>query len=156
MLTDLLSDYPVPILREIFPANIKEGESSWSAAIYVPNWGIPHRCRVDTPVWCRELMIHLAPLAAQEETNALTNDVALQRAWFNLARGPWSKRIYWSELEAEIAQKDYAMAAAERMSAEGAKERQKLVAQLSQTEVEKFDCIHKLLPTVVGRLLQSH
>ncbi|GJY19645.1 hypothetical protein Tco_0391136 [Tanacetum coccineum] len=52
------------------------------------------------------------------------------------------------ELDAEVAQKDYALAAAERMSTEGAKERQKLVAQLSQAEVEKFDCIRKLPPTV--------
>ncbi|GKD69651.1 hypothetical protein Tco_1323741 [Tanacetum coccineum] len=35
-------------------------------------------------------------------------------------------------------------------------EHEKLVAQLSQSKVEKFDCIRKLLPTVVGRLLQSH
>ncbi|GKG21923.1 hypothetical protein Tco_0384518 [Tanacetum coccineum] len=42
------------------------------------------------------------------------------------------------------------------MSAEGAQERQKLVAQLSKTEVEKFDCLRKLLPAVVSRLLKSH
>nr|GEV45814.1 hypothetical protein [Tanacetum cinerariifolium] len=42
------------------------------------------------------------------------------------------------ELEAEIARKDSALAAAEKMSAEGAKERHKLVAQLSQAEYEKL------------------
>ncbi|GJZ40446.1 hypothetical protein Tco_0587009 [Tanacetum coccineum] len=60
--------------------NIEEGESSRGASMYVPQWVIPLRCRVDTPEWCRELMVHLAPPAAQEESNALTNEVALQRA----------------------------------------------------------------------------
>ncbi|GJR72750.1 hypothetical protein Tco_0085115 [Tanacetum coccineum] len=38
-------------------------------------------------MWCRELMVHLAPPAAQEESNALNNSTALERAWFSLARG---------------------------------------------------------------------
>ncbi|GJX16135.1 hypothetical protein Tco_0216967 [Tanacetum coccineum] len=57
--------------------NIEEGESSRSIAVYVPNRNIPHRFRVDTPMWCREVMVHLAPSATQEESNALTNEVAL-------------------------------------------------------------------------------
>ncbi|GKD65610.1 hypothetical protein Tco_1307718, partial [Tanacetum coccineum] len=52
--------------------NVKEGESSRFIAIYVLDWNIPHRCRVDTPMWYRELMVYLAPPAAQEESNALT------------------------------------------------------------------------------------
>ncbi|GJW47784.1 hypothetical protein Tco_0079430 [Tanacetum coccineum] len=44
-------------------------------------------CRLDTPMWCRELMVHLAPPTAQEESNALNNATALERAWFSLARG---------------------------------------------------------------------
>ncbi|GJW63018.1 hypothetical protein Tco_0114902 [Tanacetum coccineum] len=32
-------------------------------------------------------MTHMAPPAAQEESNALTNEVALERAWFSVARG---------------------------------------------------------------------
>ncbi|GJU61263.1 hypothetical protein Tco_1243098 [Tanacetum coccineum] len=180
---------------------------SWSAVIYVPDWGIPHRCRVVTPVWCRELMVHLAPPTVQEESNALTNEVTLQRACLadahaecsdtvwklvtscqdlehnarlytdaincykdlkeehagcgqkvkvledernNLSTANKDQSLRIQELEAEIAQKDSALAAAERMLVKGDKERQKLVAQLSQTEVEKFDCVRKLLPTVVG------
>ncbi|GKG45422.1 hypothetical protein Tco_0495500, partial [Tanacetum coccineum] len=38
-------------------------------------------------MWCWELMVHLAPLATQEESNALANPVSFKRAWFNLARG---------------------------------------------------------------------
>ncbi|GKE75847.1 hypothetical protein Tco_1537888 [Tanacetum coccineum] len=45
------------------------------------------------------------------------------------------------ELEAELPSKDSALAAAEKMSVDGAKKRQNLVAQLSKAEVEKFDCI---------------
>nr|GFC91275.1 hypothetical protein [Tanacetum cinerariifolium] len=63
-----------------------EGESSRSRDVYVPEWTIPQRSHVDSPMWCRELMVHLAPLTAQEESNALTNPIALERAWFNLAR----------------------------------------------------------------------
>nr|GEW38300.1 hypothetical protein [Tanacetum cinerariifolium] len=56
-------------------------------ALYVPGWSIHRRCRVDNPKWCRELMVHLVPLTAQEESNALNNATVLERAWFSLARG---------------------------------------------------------------------
>nr|GFB76575.1 hypothetical protein [Tanacetum cinerariifolium] len=45
---------------------------------------------------------------------------------------------------------------AERINAERAQEKEKLVAQLSKTKMEKFNCIRKLLPTVVSRLFQRH
>ncbi|GKD12207.1 hypothetical protein Tco_1196614, partial [Tanacetum coccineum] len=60
------------------------------------------------------------------------------------------------EQKGEVARKDSALTAAKRMPTEGAQERQKLVSQLSKTEVEKFDYIHKLLPTIVSQLLKSH
>ncbi|GJS68118.1 hypothetical protein Tco_0682683 [Tanacetum coccineum] len=60
------------------------------------------------------------------------------------------------EFEDELAKKDSAFVYAERLNAERTQEKEKLVAQLSKTEMEKFDCIRKLLPTVVERLLQSH
>ncbi|GKF45889.1 hypothetical protein Tco_0135691, partial [Tanacetum coccineum] len=78
---------PSPPKAILQGTHVEEGESSRSQAIYVPDWVIPRRCRVDSPMWCRELMVHLAPLAAQEESNALTNVVDLERAWFSLARG---------------------------------------------------------------------
>ncbi|GJW47776.1 hypothetical protein Tco_0079422, partial [Tanacetum coccineum] len=65
----------------------EEGESSWGRALYVPDWSIHQRCCLDTPMWCRELMVHLAPPVTQEESNALNNATALERAWFSLARG---------------------------------------------------------------------
>ncbi|GKA09010.1 hypothetical protein Tco_0688341 [Tanacetum coccineum] len=38
------------------------------------------------------------------------------------------------------------------ISAERGEEKEKLVTQLGRTEMKKFDCVRKLLPTVVGRL----
>nr|GEZ66703.1 hypothetical protein [Tanacetum cinerariifolium] len=149
------------------------------------------------------IMVHLAPLAAQEESNALPNHIALERAWFTLASGAMAQtdilerfenlqddytrlaethvkcsdtvkklvtawrdlehnaKLYTdmenrykglkeehSELEAELVRKDYALVATKKMFADGAKERQDLVAQLSKAKIKKFDCIRKLLPTV--------
>ncbi|GKB61790.1 hypothetical protein Tco_0917976 [Tanacetum coccineum] len=73
--------------RSIRRAHIKEGESSRGGALYVIDWSIHKRCRLDTSMWCRELMVHLAPPGAQEESNALNNATALERAWFSLAQG---------------------------------------------------------------------
>ncbi|GKE09233.1 hypothetical protein Tco_1412784, partial [Tanacetum coccineum] len=220
--------------RSILRGNVKEGESSRGGPLYVPDWSIHRRCRLDTPMWCRELMVHLAPPTTQEESNALNNATALEGAWFSLARGALaqtdilerfehlqadfeslaethsecgetvgklvqarldlahSSHLYTTlsdryksvksehencteklevlenqnselsqvnkdqalrikELEDELAKKG-----AERLSAERAQEKEKLVAQLSKTEMEKFDCIRKLLPTVVDSLFQSH
>nr|GEZ78834.1 hypothetical protein [Tanacetum cinerariifolium] len=142
-----------------------------------------------------EMMVHLAPPATQEESNALTNEIALQKAWFNLARGAMAQidmledrqklvtarqdlehnaRLYTDainryknlreehtecgqkfidlegerndlaaankdqalriqELDANMAMNDFDLAATERASADGARDCQKLVAQLSQT-----------------------
>nr|GEX93602.1 hypothetical protein [Tanacetum cinerariifolium] len=66
---------PLSKLREVC-----KGESSCPGEIYVLQWGIPRRCRVDSLMWCRDLMVHLAPPVAQEESNALTNSISLNRA----------------------------------------------------------------------------
>ncbi|GJW99390.1 hypothetical protein Tco_0183304 [Tanacetum coccineum] len=219
--------------------DVNEGESSRHAAYYMPEWFINRRCRLNTPMWCRELMVHLAPLAAQEDSNALNNATTLERAWFALRRGALAQtdmlerfknlqadydklaethadcentvrqliddreasqqnsRLYLEmserfkkvkndhagcaekiqlledrnselsrankdqtlrikELEDTLAKKDSALVYAERISSERAQEKEKLVAQLSKTEMEKFDSIRKLLPTVVEHLFQSH
>ncbi|GKC15783.1 hypothetical protein Tco_1012565, partial [Tanacetum coccineum] len=212
-----MSDHPIhPPNDPVFTSkrnagrNVDEAESSRSASVYVPKWNILMRCRVDTPAWCRELMTHVAPSAAQEESNALTNEVALERAWFSVAQGAMAQtdmlerfenllanydslaethvecseivrklvdarlslehnaKLYMDainrlravkeehSLEAELAKKDSALTYTERLLAEGVKDREKLTVQLGQTKVEKFDCIRKLLPTVVRRLLSSH
>nr|GEW48404.1 hypothetical protein [Tanacetum cinerariifolium] len=52
-------------------------------------------------------------------------------------------------LEAKLARKDSSLTYAERMLAEGDKDREKLAAQLGQAEIENFDCIQKFLPIVV-------
>ncbi|GKD95552.1 hypothetical protein Tco_1379449 [Tanacetum coccineum] len=62
-------------------------ESSRPGSIYVPEWTIHRRSRVDTPEECRELLTHLAPPAVREEMNAYDNNTAMERAWFSIARG---------------------------------------------------------------------
>ncbi|GKC52839.1 hypothetical protein Tco_1075584, partial [Tanacetum coccineum] len=230
---------PSPVHHSAHHSNVDEGELSRGRALYVPDWSIHRRCRLDTPAWCRELLVHMAPLAAQEESNALNNATELDRAWFSLACGALAQtdilerfehlqtdfdrlaeehagcedtvrqlvsarelsqqnsRLYLDiserfrkfkndhancpdrirlledqnnelsqtnneqslrikELEDLLAKKDYALVYAERINAERAQEKEKLVTQLGKTEMEKFDSIRKLLPTVVERLLQSH
>ncbi|GJZ20087.1 reverse transcriptase domain-containing protein [Tanacetum coccineum] len=147
----------------------EEGESSRGRAFYVPEWFIHRRCRVDTPMWCRELMVHLAPPAAQEEANALNNATALERAWkardehsgcaeklrvvedqnCELSRVNKDQALRIKELENELARKDSTLVYAKRISAERAQEKEKLVTKLGRTKMEKFDCIRKLLPTLV-------
>nr|GFD35638.1 hypothetical protein [Tanacetum cinerariifolium] len=56
-----------------------EGGSSRDQAYYVSKWFIHRRYRVDNLMWCQELMIHLAPPAAQDESNALDNSTALEK-----------------------------------------------------------------------------
>nr|GEU84676.1 hypothetical protein [Tanacetum cinerariifolium] len=139
-------------------ANVAEGELSREGTLYVPGWSIHQRCRVDNPMWCRELMVHLAPPTAQEELNALNNATALERAWFSLARGSILERelsqanrdqvLRIKELEVALAQKDSALVYAERINAEQAQKKERLVSQVGRAEMEKFDCVHKLLPTV--------
>nr|GEV79203.1 hypothetical protein [Tanacetum cinerariifolium] len=76
-----------PVRSPLQGAHAEEGESSRGQAICVHDWSIHRRCRLDTLMWCQELMVHLAPSATQEESNALNNATALERAWFSLARG---------------------------------------------------------------------
>ncbi|GKE18928.1 hypothetical protein Tco_1426505 [Tanacetum coccineum] len=60
------------------------------------------------------------------------------------------------ELEAGLARKDSALVFSDRISNKRAAEKERLVSQLRFPEKEKIDSIGKLLPTVVGRLLNSH
>ncbi|GJR22200.1 hypothetical protein Tco_0970727 [Tanacetum coccineum] len=78
------SVYPSPTDTRMASLTRSEWESSRNPTCYVPEWFIHRRCRIDTPMWCRELMVHLAPPAAQEDSNSLNNATALERAWFAL------------------------------------------------------------------------
>ncbi|GJW49527.1 hypothetical protein Tco_0090878 [Tanacetum coccineum] len=77
-----------------------------------------------------------------------------EKNYLSAANHDQAARIH--ALEAELAKKDSALTYVERMVDEGNKEREKLTTQLSPAEIERFDCIRKLLPTIVSRLLQSH
>ncbi|GJZ53095.1 hypothetical protein Tco_0607980 [Tanacetum coccineum] len=151
---------------------ILRGEPFGAGAIYVPEWAILQRCRVDSPMWCWEMMVHLAPPVAQEETNALTTPIDLERACLILLEERWPKLTYKGcdgKIKALKQEKDELIIAnnnqanmirelkiAVKESSAWVKEKQDLLVRLGQTKVEKFDCIHKFLPTVVNRLLRSH
>ncbi|GJU03595.1 retrovirus-related pol polyprotein from transposon TNT 1-94 [Tanacetum coccineum] len=60
------------------------------------------------------------------------------------------------DLEGQLAQKDSALVYAERVSSDRLSENEELRTQLAFAKREKTDAVKKLLPTVVGRLLQSH
>ncbi|GJY42342.1 hypothetical protein Tco_0429612 [Tanacetum coccineum] len=78
----------VPLVRSNLAGDCADGaESSRPGSIYVPEWTIHWRSRVDTPGECRELLAHLAPPAVREEMNAYDNSTAMERAWFSIARG---------------------------------------------------------------------
>ncbi|GJZ83494.1 hypothetical protein Tco_0648667 [Tanacetum coccineum] len=78
----------VPVVRSNLAGDHADGaESSRPGSVYVPEWTIHRRSRVDTPEECRELLTHLAPPAVREEMNAYDNNTAMERAWFSIARG---------------------------------------------------------------------
>nr|GEV45278.1 transposase (putative), gypsy type [Tanacetum cinerariifolium] len=52
------------------------------------------------------------------------------------------------ELEDALSPKDSALVYAKRINAEQAQEKERLVSQVGRAEMEKFNCIRKLLPTV--------
>ncbi|GJT99349.1 anaphase-promoting complex subunit 10 [Tanacetum coccineum] len=112
---------------------------------------------------------------AQKDSNALNNANALERAWFavfkklkndhagctekiqlledrnsELSNINKDQTLRIKELEDTLAKKDFALVYAERINTERAQEKEKLVAQLSKTEMEKFNCIRKLLPILDG------
>nr|GEZ01837.1 hypothetical protein [Tanacetum cinerariifolium] len=76
-LVNLFGQPTHPVNEPVFDTGVNV-----SGSFHLPNtlstsaleWNIPQRCRMDTPEWCWELMTHLAPLAAQDESNALTNE----------------------------------------------------------------------------------
>ncbi|GJZ99444.1 hypothetical protein Tco_0671995 [Tanacetum coccineum] len=164
--------------------NIDEAESSRSASIYIPKWNILMRCRVDTPAWCRELMVHacwpsfahdgmerfenlLATYDSPAETHVECSEIVRKLVVARLSL-EHNAKLYMDainrlravkeehSLEAKLAKKDSALTYTERLLAEGIKDHEKLTVQLGQAEVEKFNCIRKLLPMVVRQLLSSH
>ena len=73
--------------------------SSVPPPLFVPSWGIHRRSRVETPEECRDLLLNMVPPAVREEMNMLDNNVVLDRAWFNLARGAMAQAHALSQFE---------------------------------------------------------
>ncbi|GJV14550.1 hypothetical protein Tco_1359873 [Tanacetum coccineum] len=103
--------------------HMEDRECSCSGEIYILGWSIPRRCRGDSPVWCQEMMVHRAPPVAQEESNALPNHIALERAWFTLAKGAMAQTDILERFE--NVQDDY--------------------TRLAKTHDECFDTVRKLV-----------
>ncbi|GJS03655.1 hypothetical protein Tco_0320163 [Tanacetum coccineum] len=167
---------PASPLCPLQRGNAEVGESSRGGSLYVPDFSIHQRYRLDTPMWCQELMVHLAPPAAQEESNALNNAIALDQAC-HADCGDLAGKLIQARLDVKHSSDLYNSLSdrfkAFRSGHEGcagkleaskdhnrelsmAQEKEKLVSQLGRAEMEKFDCIRKLLPGVVERLLWSH
>ncbi|GKA17392.1 hypothetical protein Tco_0697229 [Tanacetum coccineum] len=123
--------------------HVEEGKSSRGRAYYVPEWLIYRKCRVDTPGWCRELMVGLGAqchtLVKGEHEGCAEKLQVLEDQNIKLSRVIKYQTLWIRELEEVLARKDYALVYAERINAERAQEKEKLVAQLSETEMEKFD-----------------
>ncbi|GJT51170.1 hypothetical protein Tco_0977327 [Tanacetum coccineum] len=157
---------PDPLPRGV---GADEAGSSLPPPLFVPTWGIHQRSRVTTPEECRDLMANLVPPGVQEEMHLLDNNVVLDRAMVYLAHGYFDHRVEQQlksadevhssavkDLEGQLAQKDSALVYTERVSSDRLLENEELRTQLAFAKREKTDAIRKLLPTVVGRLLQSH
>ncbi|GJS30951.1 hypothetical protein Tco_0491571 [Tanacetum coccineum] len=191
--------------------NIEAGESSRRGPVYVPDWAIHQRCRLDTLMWCRELKARgaltqtdilerfgnlqanfdelveshtecgdlagklvQARLDAKHSSdlyNSLSNRFRAFRSEHKgctgrleasksrnreLSQVNKDQALRIKELEDTLAKKDSALVYAKRINVERAQEKEKLVSQLGRAEMEKFDYIHKFLPTMVERLHWSH
>nr|GEU58800.1 hypothetical protein [Tanacetum cinerariifolium] len=142
--------------RSIQRVNVKAGESSSRGSLYEESNALTNATAL------KRAWFSLAR-GALAQTDILKRFERLQADFDQLSEihskcgetvGKLALRI--KELEDELARKDSALVYAERLNAERTQERDKLVTQLSKTEMEKFDCVRKLLPTVVELLLQSH
>nr|GEV73739.1 hypothetical protein [Tanacetum cinerariifolium] len=179
---DSFIDAPLSQSREV----LKEGESFRPGEIYVPEWGIPQRFEnlqedysklAETHDECSDTVRKLVTARQDLEHHAkLYIDMAkrykelkeehvgcgkkvevLEKEKSELLTFNKDQTLRIQDLEAELAKKDAALVAAERMYAKRAKERQNLVAQLGQAEVEKFDCIQNCFPqTEEGILAALH
>ncbi|GKB79418.1 hypothetical protein Tco_0946313 [Tanacetum coccineum] len=203
----------IPVVRSNLAGDRADGaESSRLGSVYVPEWTIHRRSRVDTLEECKELAWFSIARGAMALTDALLRFEALYDAYLALkercedvtrqlvstrtdfthvsnlyntlsnryqqVRGEHAscaekladaerergelravnadQASHIKELEAELARKDSALVLSDRISNERATENERLVSQLGLLEKEKIDCIGKLLPTVVKRLLNSH
>ncbi|GJW86314.1 hypothetical protein Tco_0161654 [Tanacetum coccineum] len=143
----------VPMVRSNLAGDRADGaESSRPGSVYIPEWTIHRRSRVDTPEECRELYQQVRG----EHAGCAEKLTAAERERDELRAVNADQVSQIKELEAELARKDSALVFSDRMSNERAVENEKLVSKLRYFEKEKIDSIGKLLPTVVRRLLNSH
>nr|GEV49880.1 hypothetical protein [Tanacetum cinerariifolium] len=156
--------------------NAEAGESSREGALYVPGWSIHRRCRVDNLMWgslaqtdilkrFKNLQTDFDRLA---ESHAECGDLVgkLVQARLDLT---YSSHLYTSLSDRHKTLKNEHEGCAGKLEGlenhnrelsqanrDQAQQKEKLVSQVGRAEMEKFECIRKLLPTMVERLLQSY
>ncbi|GJY80480.1 hypothetical protein Tco_0493231, partial [Tanacetum coccineum] len=115
-----------------------------------------HRKLREEHAQCSE---HLAVVQAEKDGLMATNaeqDLRIKELEQQLKSADEAHSSVVKNLEDQLAQKDSALVYAERVSSDRLSENEELRTQLAFAKREKTDAIKKLLPTVVGRLLQSH
>nr|GEU46578.1 hypothetical protein [Tanacetum cinerariifolium] len=109
---------PRMILQDL---HTHKGESSYSRDVYVLELTILHRCRIDSPMWYR----------VKEEHDGCANRLqVLDKDKNELSYVNRDQALWLKELEAELAKKDFALVYAERILAERAEEKERLITQL--------------------------
>nr|GEV83071.1 hypothetical protein [Tanacetum cinerariifolium] len=117
--------------------NVEAGESSSRGSLYVLDWSIHQRCHLDTHMW----------------------------AWFSLARGALAQTDIierFERLQADFDQlAETHLECGETVNKDQALRIKELEDELARKDsalkkMKKFECVCKLLPTVVERLLQSY
>ncbi|GKA82944.1 hypothetical protein Tco_0789692 [Tanacetum coccineum] len=138
----------VPVVRSNLAGNrADEAESSRPGSVYVPEWTIHRRSRVDTPEECRELAWFSIARGAMAQTDALLRFEALYDAHLAL-----KERCEDVTRQLERFRFGLFLPGIQRAGCEN----ERLVSKLGYFEKEKNDSIGNLLPTVVRRLLNSH
>ncbi|GJS21643.1 hypothetical protein Tco_0394853 [Tanacetum coccineum] len=136
----LSSGAPTSRPRQILTGrNIKEGESSRGASNLLADYDT----LADTHAECSKIVRKYVTARVDLEHNSKLDTDAINR--YKVVKEEHSG-----------CGKDSTLTYAERMLAEWANDHEKLTAELGQAKIKKFDCIRKLLPTVVSRLLKSH
>ncbi|GKA35826.1 hypothetical protein Tco_0722317 [Tanacetum coccineum] len=132
----------VPVVHSNLARDHADGaESSRPVSVYIPEWTIHRRSRVDTPEECRELLTHLAPLYQQvrgEHAGCAEKLINAKRERDKLRDVNADQASHIKELEAKLARKDSALVFSDRVSNERAVENERLVSKLGHEYKESL------------------
>nr|GEU43591.1 nucleotide-diphospho-sugar transferase [Tanacetum cinerariifolium] len=124
-----IAEYPIATQsaspsRSIQRGNVDEGESSRGGALYVPDWSIHQRCRLDTPTWLD--LAHSSNLYTTladrykamkgEHEGCVGKLKVLKNQSSELSQVNKDQALRIKELEGELAKKDFSFVYAERIT----------------------------------------